>query len=311
MTDTYTTEQLIQSVRLRTRIGTAQIPGARDSDIIMILNEEMKTLLLPALMKPKEDYFVRGTRITMTSGTAKYRIPSRASGLKFRAAYHVDSNSNRSEPLKRVTRLDMNSVPTGTSTTAVAFVLEGPYIVLLPDQSATFTGFLELYFYMRPGDLVTLDNYFKISSVDSTTQVTLEDNVPAEWTTADLYDVHSESSGAEVKCWDRTVSSISGNTVVFSSAIDGSVWGDYPVVAGDYFVIAGTAAVPALPVELHTVLAAAAAAALAGPLDPDLAGKLERDVARMLAAAGYLFDVRAEGGSQINVSGVRNPMYGA
>lgn len=310
MTDCYLTEDLIRSVRLRTRIGTAQIPGARDSDIILLLNEEMKTLILPSLLKPKEDYFVRTFRIDLVAGKSRYRIPPRAAGLKLRAMYHLSSTGSRSRTMKRQTRMDRINFAQEVDGIPSAFLLEGAYIVILPDEGSAYSGKLEVEFYMRPGNLVDSSEYFKIASVDSTTQITLESSVPSEWTTAYIYDIHSSESGCEVKAWDRTVTSISGSTVVFASPIDGSVWGDYPVVAGDYFVKASTSAMPQLPSELHTVLALASSAALTGPLDPELSAKIQMDLQRALSAAGYLFDIRAEGGSQINVGLGKNPAFG-
>jgi hypothetical protein len=162
-------------------------------------------------------------------------------------------------------------------------------------------------FFMRPGDLVTSAEYRVIQSVDSTTQVTLTAAAPSTWDSTYTYDVHSPSSGGDVKVWNRSCT-VEDTTVTFDAAMDGSVFGDYPVEVGDYFTIQSTAAVPALPVELHIPLALTTASSIAMPINPDLAVKLDEEFQRMMAAAGYLIGKRLE--SPPRSLSVRNPAYG-
>jgi hypothetical protein len=301
----YTTEELIATVRLRARIPNSQIPGTADADIIRLLNEEMKTRLVPGVMKAGEDHFLKTFLVPITA-TSRYRVPSRAVGLKLKAIMHVDGSGSRLK-LSRISRLEASRLAGPGSGTPTAFFLEGPSIVLVP-ETGTYSGSLELTFYQQPGDLVLSDEYFKIVTIVSTTEVTLEASVPTSWDATQTYDIHSPYSGAETKCWNRAVSTVTGTQVIFSELIDGSVYGDAPAEVGDYFVVNRTAAIPALPLELHVPLAVAAASTLKRPLDPEGAEMLRRDLSEMLAAAGYTIDKRVESSPQS--ASKPNPMYG-
>jgi hypothetical protein len=291
---TYTTEQLIQTVRLRARIPNVSVLGTTDDDIVRILNEQMKTTILPGVLKPLEDHFVRRYRQTITAGTMRYRVPHRAAGLRLKQLYYLDS-SNERILLPRISSMEIHKYSGSGATEPAGFLFEGSNILLIPDNSSTITGTLEYVFYMRPSDLVLSSEYRVVQSVDSTTQITLSESVPITWLGGLLYDVHGTTSGAELKCWGRAMDSIDGTVITFASAIDGSVYGDTPVAVGDYFCLENTAAVPPVPVELHVPLAVSAAAAIVAPINPDLSMRLENDFGRMMAALGYVIDIRLEG----------------
>lgn len=301
----YTSEELIETVRNRARLPNVSITGITDDDILRVLNEQMKAFLVPGIMKPQEEHLLRTYRMTLgTSGV--YRIPPRASGLKLHTLFHIDENGNRGT----IPQMQWKDVPKNTddsATTPIGVIMEGAWMRLLPMDSTCFTGSLEMTFFLRPGDLVLEDEYRVIQTVDSTTQVTLTEAAPATWTGTYTYDVHSPSSGGDVKVWSRPCT-IEDATVTFSTAVDGSVYGDYPVESGDYFTIQSTAAVPALPVELHIPLALTTAASITAPINPDLSTRLDEEFQRMMAAAGYLIGKRLE--SPPRSLSVKNPAYG-
>lgn len=302
----YTAEELIATVRLRARVPNSQIPGTSDSDVLRYINEEMKTRLVPGVMKAQEDHLVKTFRETISGTVTRYRVPPRSVGLKLKAITHRAADGSRVK-LARCSKLENTRYTTTGNNAPSAFYFEGPWVCLAP-EAGNYSGELELSFYMRPGDLVKSDEYFKVATVVSATEITLDSSKPASWDASQTYDIHSPDSGAELKCWNRTVTTISGTQVIFAEAIDGSVYGDNPVEVGDYFVVSKTAAIPALPVELHVPLAVAAAAALKRPLDPEGAQMLRMELSEMLAAAGYTIDKRAESSPQS--ASKPNPLFG-
>lgn len=154
-------------------------------------------------------------------------------------------------------------------------------------------------FAFRPGQLVKLDSYRRVVSVDSTTQVTLDSAVPPEWSTATLFDVHSRESGAEVRVFDYGASVVFGTAMTFTQVIDGTVDGTRAVEVGDYVVEAEHAAVPALPRDAHPVLAQAAACRLLESDGDSEMLKLGREtLARMFDNFAELFSSRVKGKAQ-------------
>lgn len=305
MSDAYTTEQLIQLVRHRARLPNTSILGSTDADIIRVLNQRMHTTLIPGLMKPKEDYFMRMARVPLVSGIRRYKIPARAAGLKLQSLRYQDSNGN-ARKLDRI-EAELASEYVSSSTTPAAFYVEGQWITLVPDVGS-YSGYLLLGIFLRPGALVASTSYRTIAQVVSSTVVTLASDAPTDWGGGTLYDVHSAESGAECKVWNRTLDDLSGTQVTFSEAIDGSGFSDLPVAMGDYFVVAGTAAIPALPTELHVALGLLAAASLLMPLNPENAMAIQEEAIQAMRSAGYIVEPRVD--SSPPSAGKSNPLYG-
>lgn len=288
----YTSDELVTSARSRAGIGNTEVLGGDDSTILRYLNEEMYGRLIPGLMKIKEEYFVAVTRTTLTSETA-YRIPTRALGVKLRRLVHVDSDGNRTT-LHRLPPEDLPLFNNPLSGVPTHYYIEGNYVVLICSSAS---GYLEMSFYMRPGQLVLVSETRVISEVDTTNrQVTCTANVPSGWTNGTLFDIHSPDSGAEVKQWDLTGEIAGLNQVQFAEEIDGTVTGTRTPAVGDYLVLAGEAAVPGIPRELHPVLAQAAALRIAESLGDAQAVQLAKaTLGELLSSGVYLVEDRVEG----------------
>jgi hypothetical protein len=254
----YTGEQLVTRIRNLGVIPNTGSTGSKAADILGHADEALRTYLLPELLSLREDYFVLRSRTTLVPGQAKYRIPPRASFNKLRDLWWVSGNDRvQLDPIPEE-ELDRyngsgSSIPSG-------HIVEGNDVLLIPDRSPAFTGELEFVFFARPGDLVLSSAARQVQTVDPGTKtVTFASNVPTSWSNSLRFDVHSQHSGAELKVWDQPVISASGNTVVFTNPIDGSVYGTKAVEVGDWVVLADDAALPALPKEMHPLLVRASA----------------------------------------------------
>lgn len=289
----YTSDELITSARSRAGIGNTEVLGADDATILRYLNEEMYGRLIPGLMKIKEEYFVTTTRTSLSAGTTAYRLPTRAMGQKLRRVQHVDSDGNRTT-IHRLPPEDLPHFNTPTSGTPSHYYLEGNYIILVCTSPE---GYLEMSFYMRPGQLVLVADTRVISEVDTTLkQVTTTSNLPSTWVNGTLFDVHSPDSGAEVKQWNLTGEIAGMNQLQFSEAIDGTVTGTRTPAVGDYVTLAGEAAVPGVPRELHPVLAQAAALRIVESLgDAQGTALAKQTLSELLASGVYLVEDRVEG----------------
>lgn len=267
MVKPYTAEQLISSVR-NTAYESDEIDvrGLNDADILLHLNEEMAVRIVPLLLGVEEEYLITARRLPVTTNS-RVRIPTRAAYVSADEILFADGSDPKSRVnLARVTKeavshhyLDERDVTPGQ------FYIEGNYIVLLPDTDATFDGDVEVSFAIQPGELVKSGRYVQVSAVDLPNKtVTVSSAIPTVLSSAELVDIHSKFSGAEVKYFDLDMSAatIVGNDITFVENIDGSDFGTDAVAVGDYICIAGEAVLPSLPSALHPVLARAAACAL-------------------------------------------------
>jgi len=294
---TYTTDELIISVRNRGSIPNNATLGTDDASIIRYLNEELISLIVPALMKVREEYLVVTENYDLGTYGTTIHLPSRAVGQKLRNVAHVDASGSRSK-LEKISRENMETYDTGSITgTPSSFYIEGNRLVLM---ASSVSGTLELSYYMRPSQLVLLSEARQIATVALATRiVTFASAAPAAWTTSHLYDIHSVESGADIKSWDLAAVAVAGSQIELSDAINGTVAGTQSAISGDYVCLASECVVPAIPKELHPVLAQAALVRCKEALGDFEGMQAHRQtLSDMLQAAVYMVDNRVEGSPQ-------------
>jgi len=254
----FTTDELITLLRDYGSIPDTGSTGSEDDDLRKKLWDAMIEQIVPRVMSSREGYFLQRERAALTT-TCRYRIPHRAMYGRLESLWYLRSDGKR----QRIPKLDSMYRGSQQTTTSIpaGFYLEGDWIVLLPEsESASFDGYLEVVYFMRPGELVLAAGAGVVKSVDTVAkEITCTADVSAIFTAGDLIDVHSPYSGAELKEWNLTVASVATTKVVVSEAIDGSTFGRKAIAAGDYVCMAETAVLPALPREFHPLVARAAA----------------------------------------------------
>lgn len=238
-----TSDELIISIRNLGCVPDTASPGAADIDLLLHADEALRNYLLPRLLNLRESYYVLRERRPVVSTQSWYRLPTRAAFDRLKGLWNVQGT-------------DRSKIgPAKDDDAGSGYVLEGNGVRILPEPSHGYSGSLEFAFYQRPGSLVLTEDARQVLTVDPVTRiVTFATAVPATWTSALKYDVHSEHSGAELKLWDQLATVPVGSSMTFTSAIDGSTFGSKPVEVGDWIVVAGKSAAPALPTELHGAL---------------------------------------------------------
>ena len=305
MTLLYTGENLIKCVRDQAMLPDATSTGTSDADILEHLNHAMLAEVVPHVLKFREEFFVVSERQTVSGTKTKYRMSPRAIGNRLRDIFWTDGSTNRHR-ITQLGREDMANLSLEGATEPVAFYIEGNSVVLYPSVQGG-TGFLEIAFFFRPGELVLSTATRKVLSVDSATAVTLTSAIPAGWSTANRFDVHSEHSGAEIKTWSAAATTVAASGITFSAQIDGSVFGTTAVEAGDYVCLAGEAALPGIPREMHPTLAQAAVCRiLAAMSDENVAVQVSK-LNRMIDDSKYMANDRVEGRPRVIAN--RNSLF--
>lgn len=254
----YTSDKLLKSIRNLGMIPNTAVEGAEDADLLIHADEALRVHLLPRILKLKEEYYVVRERVSLVSGTARYRIPSHAILNKLREVYHIDGSDRFQLDMIPMEELHLYNGP-GSGSPA-GFIFEGNDVVLVPDKSPTYTGSIEYVYFFRPGDLVLAKNARQVTAVNLSSKiVTFGSAVPVGWDNADKFDIHSRHSGAEPKLWDQAATTVSGTQITFTGAIDGTVFGTKAVEVGDWVCLAGEAAVVGLPAEFQPLLSRAVA----------------------------------------------------
>lgn len=278
MARSYTASELVDILRDKANLGDIETEGTLDTDLLKIINDEALTRIYAAVMHCREDYFLVREKIALTTTKTKYRINHRAMQQKIRDIIYWDSTNVRCilEQIPRENRSGYSE--TSSTTVPSAYFFEGNHIVLVPDVGAQYTGYLEISFYFRPGELVDSSECRQITNV-TTGVITLDSSVPSAWTTAKSYDIHSEYSGAEIKTWSITPTLVAGTQMTFTSTdVDGSAFGRLPAEVGDWVCLEEEAALPGLPREWHPILAQAAVVSVLERLDVEKYNALKEDL---------------------------------
>lgn len=294
MAKKWTTEECITEVRRIGAFNDVESEGKTDADIINALDLAMMDEIVPLLIRSQEEYLVRPYQVTLSANDEYVDVPSRAVANSIRDVHLSDTDGSNPYFLPQISLEHRPFYGTNASDRPFGFFLMGDHIRLVPKSNGS--KLLHMAFTFRPGQLVKSSAYRQVDSVDSTTSITVDSTVPTGWSTSNTFDAHSKKSGAENRVFDYVASVVSGTTITFSSAIDGSVANTFAVEAGDYVCLSETAAIPALPRELHSTLCQAAAVRLLESDGDAVAVELGRQtLSRQFSAWAVLAESRVEG----------------
>lgn len=254
----YTVDEFLESVKVRCLIPDSNITF-QDIDILRFANEELSSILVPDILKVREEFYVVTEAQSLVTGlNARYPIPSRAIGCKLRNIQFIDGSGNKF-PL---TRIENENTPyfeyNSGYTYFGAFFIEGNDIVVLGTNNSSQAGDLLLSYYLRPNDLVEARRAGIITQIDRTGDGTIgyitisNSTFPSNLTTSSMVDFIQSKPNYRTYDWDLTIQNI--NTVTKKIGI---LLTDIPdnLIVGDYICSAGETIVPQVPKELHPMLA--------------------------------------------------------
>ena len=256
----YLYSDLLTDVRSAAMLPATTPTGTSDAEILAHADREMATRLVPALIRVREEWFVRVKDYTLTAGTAEYRLPSAAIASRLRSVQLIINNAplnlSRIEP----SRIAEFGLVSQTATGAPwSYYLRGADIVLLPAPNTAYT--LRISYLHKPGRLSSTSN--TVATINTSTGVGTTTGAHG-WSANKVVDFISVNAPFETKA-TGTLSSASASNFTTSVTDFGAV----PPAVGDYIVSTDTTPVVQLPPELYYVL-------------------VGRVAARLLQALGYL-----------------------
>lgn len=244
MSSPYTTDALIPTLRLLPLMPSVQALFS-DSDLVIIMDFEMSSKILPLIDNQAEEYFVAKADIPYVLGTTTYGLPMRATADKLRAVTFVDSNNNEI----RIPRLRPEDIMSNVNATGLAinpalwgFYLENDKIVLyLGSVSGSSSSYktLRLRYIRMPNTLVLETACGQITAIVG--NVVTVGNVPATFTTSVTYDIISNSPQMFISQGDDlTVTTIVGSNITFTALPS-------TVQVGDWVCLAMQSPIPQIP----------------------------------------------------------------
>ena len=294
----YTATGLVSSVRRRGMLA-ATAEALDTPDYLALMDEELRSYILPLVMSAREEYFVTQSDITIVSGTDTYAIPSRAVGQKLRmvAIQTTTGAANTFRPLYR-TEPEHEYDYTTQGGTVSAYDLRGNSIILVPGPNNG--GLLRIKWFLRPNQLVSSSTCAQIVQINTgnNTAVFSGTTVPAGFTVNSTYDIIKGTPGFDNEFFDQAVVAVGSSpaSLQFSSTIPSTV------SVGDWVALAGQSPIPQCPYELHPLLAQRTVIrALAAVGDPrvQIAEAEAKDLERRLMTT---FNARTEGSARVIIN---------
>lgn len=263
----YTTTALLSAIKRKAFLP--QNPSLTDPELLTIADEEMRSVVIPAFLSVREDYYVEQADIAITPNVQTINAMTDSLSSTIVSVSMKHDTTGRVWPLPRVTLAGIDAYAGRSAEWPSAYALQGDDIVLLP--MPTGSGYSVRVRYERlPPRLVATTEGFQPTDVDSTTGV-ITGNVPLAWAIGSrLSGWHSQPPFAASFIDARVTSSTAGVSVTVDTPLSGdlddvvyngaapSERRDYP----DYICLWNETCVVPLPDSWHPALVCAAAAAV-------------------------------------------------
>lgn len=252
MATAYTSDALLEDVRRGGSLPSASSTGTADADLLAHADAEIRDTLVPLMLGVHEEFYERVFDVTVTSGTAAYRINKRAAISRINTVQWLNTDNSiinlvRKEP-KEVVGLALLSNALGQP---FAYYLEGGRVVLYPTPN--LSGTLRIRAFVRPGRLVLAADGANgtISAVTpSGSNYVLTIGAPAAgYSAGQALDVINATPSFEYIAVDAAISAADSTSVTIAASSCVTV----PVIT-DRVASPDTSMFIQLPVELHPAL---------------------------------------------------------
>lgn len=225
-----------------------------DAELLEVATEEMRGVVLPAILSARQEYYVyKDTSNTLTGEQNQtFNMPYRAIGLNLRELSVTIGGQERNLP-----RLDIEDrVYQYGGGSVFGFDITNNQI----NVRGANTGTLNIYYYLRPGDLIDPSNARQITNVDSANRQVTVSSLVTGWSTSTVFDVIKYTPGFDHKAIDLTITGADSGTgiITFTNDLPTESWKQFQI--GDWLVQAEKSPVPQLPLEWHEYLAEAVTA---------------------------------------------------
>lgn len=277
-------DDLVTQVRLRCRIPDGE-EVMSDAEILSIADEEILTLLTPAVRAAKAEFGVAYTDTTIDGSTVTVRVPSRAQAGGVRDVCWLDADGTLGDSIPRVPLEQVERYRQTASSQwryGIGFAVVGDKVIVLPDDAGSTGSFtLRLYYHRRPSRLILAADAALITGIAGA--VYSASGGVGDVDDTDPVDLIQAKPNFDVLAMDVTAS-VAGTDITLPAAVTDAAVGDYIAESGTSPVVQlpdvyHPALVAAVAVRVHEALGNAPAAELAAKT---LTGAMQR-AAKMLA----------------------------
>lgn len=285
----YTTANLLDTIKRKAFIPAVQSTFTNE-DLLAIATEEMHNTLLPAIMNTREEFFVVRETLPLVSNVKQmqYDIPPRAIGMALRELTMTIGGVERNMP-----RLEIeDKIYDDFSSNSYGFFIKSNSIITFGTQQ----GDLNMYYYLRPGDLVETTAATTVISADYANRQLTVNNIPTGWMTGDIVDVINHRPGFDTKMISNEITDITGTVITFASDFPTKPDNSEVITSGMWVSQESTSPVPQIPVEFFQYLAEAVTAyVMESQGDQEGYVRAQQRMDKMLKSAQHTISPRVDG----------------
>lgn len=262
-----TTTDLLADVRARVAAPTAN-DLISSTELLALADQEMRTELAEIIISMRSEYWLADYTVSISSGTASYRMPDRALGMSLRDVTVYDANGREynCSQIPADQRYLWTRGQTWTATGPFVFTLDNDEITLLPTPAASSAGYtLRARYYKRPSELVAVASCLSFYFATDSTSITTIEQTPSDVFSANDYVdlVRGDGMHAAVET-DRVIDSIDDMTATVTFNSDTPIDADAfpspsPLPVGKtthYITPASYTCVPPVPDSMYPLLVA-------------------------------------------------------
>lgn len=279
----FTTANLLSSIGRRSFMPVNQLTYS-EAEILSLADEVTKTHILPNINGIREEYYVTYKDTAIVANQAAYPIHARAFGMIVREVHIIDAAGNVVSNLPRIEPEEVTSYVAGAVNN---FYLRGDNIVL-DRPPAVASNSIRQFFFLRPGDLVLVEDAAVISSIDTGANSVTVSTIPSDWVTGDIFDFIKKDGAHGYRSIDNTSTNIASTTITFSSLPS-------DLAVGDYVSVSGTSPLIQMPPEYQPVLAQLVAAEILESMNQPGAAKAKEKANELLVIAQKAITPRVVG----------------
>lgn len=262
---TYTNNDLLENIRLRALMPNSQTLYTPER-LLLLADDELKTVIFPMIMSIKGDYFVHADRQTLTTDLT-YPIPSEAVGTKVKDVYWRDPNWPANQPSRLIPLInyqDYTNQGAGLFN-LMAYFIQGNNVHLTNTQAGKT---LEILFYKRAYKLVEDEYGAQITGVSGS--VITVSSVPQSWVVGDVLTLTSQLPPFNTLTTTLEIDVIAGNDLTLTQT-DSDESLPLSTDIGNWLTLGGETVIAQITPEAHPILAQSVAVkVLEGLNDPGL-----------------------------------------
>lgn len=244
----YTTLDLLSSVKVRAMIPDASTGSLSSANLLNLATEELHIALVPLILSVREKYYETYHDTAVIAGMGAIPIPSRAIGGVLSVVQYLLNGAVY--PLNPIDPNAISTTNTGSFPRGIYF--ENNSIVVYPTQD-TPQGTVRQRYYQRPSRLEQTSNCAQVTSFDTIgLTATCSGGVPSTWASGTVVDFIPHGIPYTPYGLDSAVTGVSGSVISFSSLPSA-------LAVGDWIALAEYTPIPEVPFEFFPVLAQATA----------------------------------------------------